>query len=293
MQDLIASGDIGGHAFLLVGPSGSGKTTIARLIAKALNGDECHDFVVTNAASERGINAIRDLCSRFAMAPFWGTNHKVYLLDEAHSLTPEAQEAMLGPLENLPKHVVVILATTEPSFKPTFLSRCQRFVLTPIPTSAIAKRLSHIARQEGYALQDADIREIASAARRNLRDALNVLEVWGLSGLEAGRAALKALQPVAQSQPTHRKAKMKATPLTPRERGRPSKEEARRQAFRKVLKDDEWHLWPQVWWEAKRVGARDLVALRALRNKLQRAGRIEVDRGRKGVRLRVIVRINR
>ena len=151
------------HAYLFTGPRGTGKTSTARLLAKAVNCENpdlsqrpCNacpicqaitrgallDLIEIDAASNRGIDEIRDLRDKVHFSPSQA-RFKVYVIDEVHMLTPEAFNALLKTLEEPPPHVIFVLATTEPHKIPdTVLSRCQRFDFRRIPTYRIVERLS-------------------------------------------------------------------------------------------------------------------------------------------------------
>ncbi|HJU85953.1 MAG TPA: DNA polymerase III subunit gamma/tau [Gemmatimonadota bacterium] len=184
------------HAYLFAGPRGSGKTTTARLLAKALNCDrgvtgepcgECEncvaiaagrslDVIEIDAASNRGIDDIKELREAVKYAPAQG-RYKVYIVDEVHQLSKDAFNALLKTLEEPPRGVVFVLATTEPhKILPTILSRCQRFDFRPIPLDAIRKRLADIAKLEGFALDERAEFAIAKKADGSLRDALSLLD---------------------------------------------------------------------------------------------------------------------
>lgn len=195
LRSAIASGRVA-HAYLFSGHRGTGKTTTARILAKALNctqgptPDPCNrcapcvaigegtslDVIELDAASNRGIDEIREIRERVRLAPA-SSRYKVYILDEAHMLTTEAENALLKTLEEPPAHVVFVLVTTEPHRLPaTILSRCQRFEFRRIPTTLVVERLSRIAQQEGVQISPGALQLIARAAEGALRDAESVLD---------------------------------------------------------------------------------------------------------------------
>jgi len=195
LRGAIASGRVG-HAYLFSGHRGTGKTTTARILAKALNceqgptPDPCNrcaacrsigegtslDVIELDAASNRGIDEIREIRERVRLAPA-SSRYKVYILDEAHMLTTEAENALLKTLEEPPAHVVFVLVTTEPHRLPTtILSRCQRFEFRRIPTALIVERLARIAREEGLQVTPGALQLIARSADGALRDAESVLD---------------------------------------------------------------------------------------------------------------------
>ncbi|GBD30733.1 DNA polymerase III subunit gamma/tau [bacterium HR32] len=195
LRSAIASGRVA-HAYLFSGHRGTGKTTTARILAKALNcergptPDPCNaceacraiadgfsmDVIELDAASNRGIDEIREIRERVRLAPASG-RYKVYILDEAHMLTTEAENALLKTLEEPPPHVVFVLVTTEPHRLPaTILSRCQRFEFRRIPTAQVVERLRRIAEREGLSVSPGALHRIARAADGALRDAESVLD---------------------------------------------------------------------------------------------------------------------
>jgi DNA polymerase-3 subunit gamma/tau len=195
LRAAIASGRVA-HAYLFSGHRGTGKTTTARILAKALNcqqgptPDPCNrcpacvaigeglslDVLELDAASNRGIDEIREIRERVRLAPA-SSRYKVYILDEAHMLTAEAENALLKTLEEPPAHVVFVLVTTEPHRLPaTILSRCQRFEFRRLPTALVVDRLRRIAREEGLQVSEGALQRIARAADGALRDAESVLD---------------------------------------------------------------------------------------------------------------------
>jgi len=184
------------HAYLFAGHRGTGKTTTARILAKALNcvagptptpdntcpnceaigGGYSVDVIEIDAASNRGIEEIRELRDRIRLAPTEG-RYKVYIIDEAHMLTTEAANALLKTLEEPPAHAVLVLVTTEPHrLPPTILSRCQRFDFRRVSQKEIVARLRHIAQSEGFAIEEPALVLIGAAADGSLRDAESILD---------------------------------------------------------------------------------------------------------------------
>jgi len=184
------------HAYLFSGPRGSGKTSAAKILARCLNCasgytptpdntcDNCVailngtaiDVVELDAASNRGIDQIRDLREAVQFAPTV-MRKKVYIIDEAHMLTKEGANAFLKTLEEPPEHAVFILATTEPEkLPPTILSRCQRYAFRRISVPIMIERMRQIAAGENIEIDDAALSAIACRADGGLRDALTMLE---------------------------------------------------------------------------------------------------------------------
>jgi DNA polymerase-3 subunit gamma/tau len=184
------------HAYLFSGPRGTGKTSAAKIFSKAVNCihgpaaepcNECEsckaitegsllDVIEIDAASNRGVDEIRDLRDKVKYAPT-EVRYKVYIIDEVHMLTTEAFNALLKTLEEPPSHVIFILATTEPHKLPaTIISRCQRFPFRRIPHQHVVKRLQHVVEQESIAADSAALEQIARVADGGLRDALSLLD---------------------------------------------------------------------------------------------------------------------
>jgi len=164
-----------GHAYLFVGGRGIGKTTLARIFAREI-GTNDRDLIEIDAASNRGIDDIRALREEAYTLPF-ASRYKVYVIDEVHMLTKEAWNALLKTLEEPPKHVVFMLATTEVEKIPeTIISRCQVFTLKR-PTSVMLKdMILSTARKEGFTLEPASAELIALLADGAFRDAHGILQ---------------------------------------------------------------------------------------------------------------------
>jgi DNA polymerase III subunit gamma/tau len=163
------------HAYLFVGTKGTGKTTVARIFAESI-GVSVNDLYEIDAASNRGIDDIKDLRDGVRVLPF-DSKYKVYIIDEVHMLTREAFNALLKTLEEPPKHVIFILATTELHKVPeTIISRCQVFAFKK-PTEKILKEtLSSVAKKEGYELEAGIAELLAALADGSFRDGLGVLQ---------------------------------------------------------------------------------------------------------------------
>jgi DNA polymerase III subunit gamma/tau len=184
------------HAYLFTGTRGTGKTTMARLLAKAvnclapedqrpcnscalctaLNEGRLLDLIEIDAASNRGIDEIRDIREKVGFHPNEG-RYKVYVLDEAHMLTEPAFNALLKTLEEPPPHVIFILVTTDPQKIPaTIASRCQRFDFRRIPVQDVIGRMAYVAAQEGLQAEPEALEMIARQGTGAMRDALSLLD---------------------------------------------------------------------------------------------------------------------
>ena len=221
LQGAIVSARVA-HAYLFSGSRGTGKTSAARLLAKALNCtgrprdsaepcNECQsciemtagsalDLIEIDAASNRGIDEIRDLRERVNLSPALGP-FKVYIIDEAHMLTEPAFNALLKTLEEPPPHVVFVLCTTDAQKIPlTVIGRCQQFVFRRHSEDQIVGRLSHIARSENIEVDAEAMRLIARTAQGSMRDAVGLLDqlvplATGPISLEGARSLLGIADP--------------------------------------------------------------------------------------------------
>ena len=182
------------HAYLFSGPRGTGKTSTAKLFAKTINcenpidGIPCNncpacnnyeqsaDIIEIDAASNNGVDEIRELRNNAKILPTF-SKYKIYIIDEVHMLSQSAWNAFLKILEEPPKHVIFILATTEIQKVPiTILSRCQRFNFQRINTQVIYQNLEKISKEENIEIEEDALKYIAELADGGMRDALSVLD---------------------------------------------------------------------------------------------------------------------
>ncbi|RMG11941.1 MAG: DNA polymerase III subunit gamma/tau [Cyanobacteria bacterium J055] len=223
-------------AYLFAGPRGTGKTSSARILAKSLNClawdvptekpcgtcEACRsiansmalDTIEIDAASNTGVDNIRDLIERAQLAPVQ-CRYKLYIIDECHMLSTAAFNALLKTLEEPPDRVVFVLATTDPQrVLPTIISRCQRFDFRRIPIAAMVAHLQEIARKEAIAIDDEAIALVAQIAQGGLRDAQSLLDqlgllddrvtvdrVWDLVGAVPERDLMALLEAIADDNP--------------------------------------------------------------------------------------------
>src|SRR3989440_7073595 len=221
LQGAIISGRVA-HAYLFSGSRGTGKTSAARLLAKSLNctgrprssAEPCNkcescldvmsgsalDLIEIDAASNRGIDDVRDLREKVNLAPARGP-YKVYIIDEAHGLTGDAFNALLKTLEEPPPHAVFVLCTTDAQKMPlTVIGRCQHFVFRRHSEEQIVARLTHIAKAEGVQVEAEAMQLIARTAQGSMRDAVGLLDqlvplASGPISLESARSLLGIADP--------------------------------------------------------------------------------------------------
>ena len=184
------------HAYMFFGPRGTGKTTVSKIFARSVNcinnnngcscgkcdackisySNECVDIIEIDAASNNGVDEIRELKNNINLVPA-SLKYKVYIIDEVHMLSIGAFNALLKTLEEPPEHVIFILATTDPQKVPeTIISRCQCFSFKRISNDDIINRLSYVCKSENIKIDADVIRKIAILSDGGLRDALGILD---------------------------------------------------------------------------------------------------------------------
>ena len=184
------------HAYLFIGPRGTGKTSIAKIFAKTINCEhpkdgcsceECDickmsdnneniDIIELDAASNNGVEQVREIKNRVNLMPTF-SKYKVYIIDEVHMLTTEAFNALLKTLEEPPKHIIFILATTDVQKVPlTIISRCQCFEFKPIPKALMCNRINTICENEKIKIEKEALEEICHDSNGCLRDAISLLD---------------------------------------------------------------------------------------------------------------------
>ncbi len=184
------------HAYLFIGPRGTGKTSVAKIFAKTINcestknGVSCEkcdickmsnnnenvDIIEMDAASNNGVDEVREIKNHVTFMPTF-SKYKIYIIDEVHMLSAGAFNALLKTLEEPPKHVIFILATTEPQKVPlTIISRCQCFEFKSIPNNLIEERIKYICKEEKIKISDDAIKQIGEDSNGGLRDAVGLLD---------------------------------------------------------------------------------------------------------------------
>ncbi len=195
LKNSISNGKFG-HAYMFFGPRGTGKTTLSKIFARSINclnpidGEscgkcdnclrsyqkECVDIIEMDAASNNGVDEIRELRNKISLVPAY-LKYKVYIIDEVHMLSIGAFNALLKTLEEPPEHAVFILATTDPQKVPeTIISRCQCFSFKRISNNSIIHRLENICGKENIDIDDEVLNEIAISSNGGLRDAIGILD---------------------------------------------------------------------------------------------------------------------
>ena len=181
LEKSLAKGRIS-HAYLFTGPRGVGKTSIARILAHQINDlpyseeDQHPDIIEIDAASNNGVDEIRNLREQIQVAPF-SANYRVYIIDEVHMLSKAAFNALLKTLEEPPEHAVFILATTDAHKIPaTIISRTQQFVFHYISKADIIKHLAFIAKQENIKISPEALEIIAERGGGSFRDSISLLD---------------------------------------------------------------------------------------------------------------------
>lgn len=183
------------HAYIFTGPRGTGKTSIAKILAKTINCEDLNGYIPCNncinckqninnpidiieidAASNNGVDEIRELKNKINLIPAYG-KYKIYIIDEVHMLSTGAFNALLKTLEEPPAHIIFVLATTDPHKVPTtIMSRCQRFDFKKLNISEITERMAYIIKLENIGISDEALKEIAILSDGGMRDSLSLLD---------------------------------------------------------------------------------------------------------------------
>ncbi len=184
------------HAYLFVGSRGTGKTSIARIFAKEI-GVSSNDLYEIDAASNRGIEDIKELRDGVRVLPF-DSKYKIYIIDEVHMLSKDAWGALLKTLEEPPKHVIFILATTELHKVPeTIISRCQVFNFKKASEVSLKKMLTDVAKKEGFDLEKGVAELLAILADGSFRDGLGVLQkVLNFANVKSKKILLEEVEKI-------------------------------------------------------------------------------------------------
>lgn len=179
------------HAMLFTGPSGCGKTTLARIMKEKLDCSD-HDFCEQNSSDYRGIDSIREMRKRMGLAPVSGSC-RIWLLDECHKLSNDAQNALLKILEDTPKHVYFMLATTDPQkLIKTVVNRCTQIKVDAVSFEKLTELVEAVCKKEGVKLPEEVVSSIANIAEGSARRSLVLLEQ--IIGLKTEEDQLEALQ---------------------------------------------------------------------------------------------------
>jgi len=187
------------HTILFIGPSGCGKTTLARIVKQKLKCSS-FDFIENNAADFRGIDSVRDIIRQMSLAPMDGPC-RVWLLDECHQLSKDAQHALLKALEDTPSHVYFLLATTDPSkLLPTIRTRCTQFEVKALSPKEIIDLLKNICEMEKVAIPNEVLEQIGEDSLGSPRMALSILDkIIGMKKEEMLEAAKQQAQAQSES----------------------------------------------------------------------------------------------